>query len=475
MNKLKFLFVLAITLMAFTSCEKNDSADGGQGNFNRASSAGVGADSRSWPSATATIPSTINGGTVTLTNDKVWILDGPTYVGSTGILKIQPNTLIKGKSNPTNGVTSYLVVTRGGKIEADGGSAATSIVFTSDKAANNRQPGDWGGLIVLGDAPTNQSNPQIEGVFPTEVPSGYSINYGGGNAAHNGGIIRFVRIEFGGRNLGDGNEINGLTLGGVGAGTTLENIQVSYGLDDGFEFFGGTVNAKNLISFGNTDDDFDFDFGYIGNIQFAVALRDPSVQSFLSSDPNGIESDNNSAGSTITPRTHPVLSNFTILGYKGNPTGLLNGVRFRRASQFELRNSLIAGWNNSGAFFDGTATLNDLISGTSTFKNNAVQGAMDDINPNPLATWVGYANNSPLQLGTSPSPTSFVGLANPFFVSNPNFGYVNPASPAASNYNYIGLPAFFNTTLTYRGAFGPVSGGRWDDFWASYQPKTNAY
>ncbi|HAN66285.1 MAG TPA: hypothetical protein DCQ34_08510, partial [Chitinophagaceae bacterium] len=132
----------------------------------------------------------------------------------------------------------------------------------------SRTPGDWGGIVLLGNAPTNRSTtPIIEG--------GINSQYGGNIPTDNSGVLKYVRIEFAGIAADPNSEINGLTLGGVGSGTTLENIQVSYGNDDAYEFFGGTVNAKNLIAFATADDDYDFDFGYTGRIQFGITLRDP--------------------------------------------------------------------------------------------------------------------------------------------------------------------------------------------------------
>ena len=145
---------------------------------------------------------------------------------------------------------------RGAKIEANG-TASNPIVFTSGKAAGSRLRGDWGGIIILGNAPTNRPlspAPLVEG--------GVDRRYGGTTANDNSGTMRYVRIEFAGIAAEPGSEINGLTLGGVGSGTTLEYIQVSYGNDDAYEFFGGTVNAKYLVSYATSDDDYDFDFGY---------------------------------------------------------------------------------------------------------------------------------------------------------------------------------------------------------------------
>jgi hypothetical protein len=157
---------------------------------------------------------------------------------------------------------------------------------------------------MLGDAPTNKpSTTVVEGL------TGADYQYGGTNANHNAGILKYVRIEFAGYDLlapNSGNEINSLSLGGVGNGTTLDHIQISYGLDDSFEFFGGTVNATNLISFGAQDDNYDFDYGYTGTISCALALSDYNSQHSQSgnvSDSNGIESDNNILNVSATPFT----------------------------------------------------------------------------------------------------------------------------------------------------------------------------
>jgi hypothetical protein len=211
------------------------------------------------------------------------------------------------------------------------GTAAKPIVFTSGKAVGQRNPGDWGGIIILGKAKTNRSTePTIEG--------GVGKNFGGTVDNDNSGTLKYVRIEFAGIASQPNSEINGLTLGGVGSGTTIEYVQVAYGNDDAFEIFGGTVNAKYLVAYATADDDFDFDFGYSGRIQFGVALRDPSVV-----DPgdagNGIECDNDGTGTNATPATRPVLSNFTFVGPNVDNTASKNhnyANRFRRATNFVL-------------------------------------------------------------------------------------------------------------------------------------------
>ena len=185
-----------------------------------------------------------------------------------------------------------LVINRGGKIMAEG-TAEKPIVFTSKLGAGERSRGDWGGIILLGKAPINQATANIEGLsqpFP----------YGGTDEHDNSGVMKYVRIEYAGIALSPGNETNGLTFGGVGDGTTIDYIQSSYGGDDAFEWFGGSVNCKHLISLGAWDDDIDTDFGFHGNIQFAAAFRERGLAD--ESQSNGFECDNDGTGTNATPK-----------------------------------------------------------------------------------------------------------------------------------------------------------------------------
>jgi hypothetical protein len=198
---------------------------------------------------TTTLTGTINT-TTTLTSDKVWTLKGYVYVTDGAKLIIQPGTTIISDIAEKGA----LIIERGAQILAEG-TSVKPIVFTSGKAVGERTPGDWGGVVLLGRATTNRtSEPTIEG--------GIGRPYGGTNDLDNSGILRYVRIEYAGIAAMPNSEINALTLGGVGSGTIIENVQTIYANDDAFEFFGGTVNAKNLYAFATADDDFDFDFGY---------------------------------------------------------------------------------------------------------------------------------------------------------------------------------------------------------------------
>lgn len=451
------LAVLTVGVL-FASCKKDFKTQGTQnGSFNRSASASVDIDPRTFTGQpTATIPSTITG-SYTLTAGTTWLLDGPTFVQNGGVLTIEPNVLIKGLKVSTSGDPSYLVVTAGGRIEADGNGPTTSIVFTSDQGAN-AQPGDWGGLIILGNARSNNATsstrPKIEGIDASEIPAGYSIEYGSNTDANNtasSGTLRYVRIEFAGRDLlsGLGNEINGLTLGGVGSGTTLSHIMVSYGFDDSFEFFGGTVNADHLISYACSDDDFDFDNGYSGSISYAVSLRNPDV--VLTTDPNGIESDNDAGSSSNSPITKPVLRYFTILGTPTREANLLYGNRWRRNSSLDIQYSIVAGYDEAAVFFDGSAVQTHLnTAGDGIFANNFYHGFLAGISSagTPGSPWTNVSANT----STSADP----GLVSPYTIGNPDFRYTNSA-------------------LAGYGAFGSSGSSRWDDDWASYDPLLNAY
>jgi hypothetical protein len=299
--------------------------------------------------------------TTTLTSDKVWTLKGYVYVTDGAKLIIQPGTTIISDISEKGA----LCLERGAQIFAEG-TSTKPIVFTSGRPIGERTPGDWGGIVILGRAKTNRSSePIIEG--------GIGRPFGGINDSDNSGVLRFVRIEYAGIAAMPNSEINALTLGGVGNGTIIENVQTIYANDDAFEFFGGTVNAKNLYAYATADDDFDFDFGYTGTITNGIAKRDPQ---FVDSGDagNGIECDNDGTGSTATPYTHPKLFNMILVG-PNNASSLSNhnlGLRFRRATQFTMKNSIIWGWMKGGLSLESNETTQFLKDGVSVFENNSV-------------------------------------------------------------------------------------------------------
>jgi hypothetical protein len=299
--------------------------------------------------------------TTTLTSDKVWTLKGYVYVTDGANLIIQPGTTIV--SDITE--KGALCIERGAQIIAEG-TISKPIVFTSGRANGEKTPGDWGGIVILGRAKTNRtSEPTIEG--------GVGRPFGGTNDLDNSGVLRFVRIEYAGIAAMPNSEINALTLGGVGSGTIIENVQTIYANDDAFEFFGGTVSPKNLYAFATADDDFDFDFGYTGTITNGVAKRDPQFVDNGDAG-NGVECDNDGTGSSATPFTHPKLYNMVLIG-PNTSTALSNhnlGLRFRRATQFTIKNSVIWGWMKGGLSLESNETAQFVKDGVSIFENNSV-------------------------------------------------------------------------------------------------------
>jgi len=226
------------------------------------------------------------------------------------VLTIEKGTKIMGDSASK----AILLVEAGAKIVAEG-TADEPIVFTSQAAEGVRRAGDWGGLVLLGKAPVNYPGGKgnIEGILKTVS----GTEFGGTDADDNSGVLKYVRVEYAGVVLSPDNEVNGITFGGVGRGTTVEYVQVRHALDDCFEFFGGTVNAKHLVCQYNQDDGFDFDNGFSGKLQFLVLQQDPNHPG----EDNGFESDNDAQGSANAPLTNPTVFNATICAKNADPEG----------------------------------------------------------------------------------------------------------------------------------------------------------
>jgi hypothetical protein len=330
------------------------------GLFSCAKELGGGDEPINVPSST-TLSGNINA-TTTLTSDKVWTLKGYVYVTDGAKLIIQPGTTIVSDIAEKGA----LCIERGAQIIAEG-TVTKPIVFTSGKPAGEKAPGDWGGIVILGRAKTNRSSePTIEG--------GIGRPYGGTNDADNSGVLKYVRIEYAGIAALPNSEINGLTLGAVGASTIIENVQTIYANDDAFEFFGGTVSPKNLYAYATADDDFDFDFGYTGTVTNGVSKRDPQFVDNGDAG-NGVECDNDGTGSTAQPFTHPKLIGMVLVG-PFDISSLTNhnlGLRWRRATQFTITNSKILGYMKGGFSVESNETAQAYKDGVSKFENNEVQ------------------------------------------------------------------------------------------------------
>lgn len=278
----------------------------------------------------------------TWTKDKIYELEGKVVIDNNAILTIEAGTIIKGQEGSgTN--SSALIVARGSKIIAIG-TASKPIIFTSvldnieigqttGTNLDETDNGKWGGLIVLGNAPISAENgdteSQIEGIPATEAYG----TFGGSNPADNSGYLSYISIRHGGTLIGAGNEINGLTLGGVGTGTTINNIEVVANLDDGIEFFGGTVNVDHLVIAFQGDDGIDIDMNYSGTINNFEVVHGIATDEALEID--GPE------GSTYTNGLF-TLSNGTIKSIDGTGTG----ADFKSKAQGNINNVSWEGYTN---------------------------------------------------------------------------------------------------------------------------------
>jgi hypothetical protein len=456
----KLTIILAAITLGFASCikvEVDNSSEGG---------GAAGGSEQDAIISSKIITGTLES-SVTLPKGK-YMLRGYVYVVSGSTLTFAPGSVIISDSVQKGA----LIIEKGAKLFAEG-TQAEPIIFTSGRPVATRQPGDWGGIVMLGNAPTNRSTPPV-------IEGGISRTYGGTVANDNSGALRYVRIEFAGIAADPNSEINGLTVGGVGNGTILENIQVSYGNDDAYEFFGGTVNAKNIIALATADDDFDFDFGYSGSIQFAVALRDPNFV-----DPgdagNGVECDNDGTGTNAQPITKPTLSNVTWVGpnnqLASNGTVLGNhnfNMRWRRSTSFSVHNSILMAYNKAGFSIESDSTVQFYKDGRAIFKNNLVHAITAPFrSANAGIMTSAEVETKALAEGNSKyATTAEIGLTAPLALTAPNFT-PTAGSPALSGAVFTGLSTFFTQT-SYRGAVG-AGATNWLTGWTSFTPKTNVY
>jgi hypothetical protein len=372
------------------------------------------------------------------TNDHAYLLDSaPVYVGGNPItnnppvtptvLTIEAGTVILG-STANQGT---LVVTRGSDIYANG-TPNLPIIFSSVQPRGSRAAGDWGGLVLNGAAPLN--DPTI--YDNPEAGEGDSGPFGGDDPNDSSGALNYVRVEFAGIRFSDRNELNGIALQGVGAGTVVNNVQVSYNLDDGIEFFGGTVNVTNVFIYGARDDSVDWVLGWRGQLDNVVVIQ-------LEDADCGIEADNlGDGGEDNEPRSNPTIRNATFVGLKG-VAGVENGsgARLRRGTAGTLRGAIFQSFGHSGIRVEGTETFDQITAGTLVMANsiiydNGVPYAGDD--EAAVAAWLESA--SAANLFENPM------LADPF---NPVKPDVTPlAGSKAADARYAG-------TLDYIGGVDP--------------------
>lgn len=411
------------------------------------------------------------GGTATISRDigrnQTWpkscsiFLDGTIFVAGNVVVTIEPGTVIKGKRNSANGTPSALIFRRGARLIADG-TAAEPIVFTSDQPAGSRTKGDWGGLVLNGRAPVNV--PGGEGL----AEGLNNVPFGGADSADSSGVLRYVRLEFAGRQLTIDNELNILTLNGVGTGTVVDHVQANVGLDDCVEWFGGTVNSKYLVGSACGDDGFDWQLGTSGATQFGLIAQNITV---IEAGGNGFEGDNNENLQLTTPFSQPKFCNVTAIGTRGQPGTPAGsnqvGALLRRGTKGVIANSIIAGFAKSpielaqimsSACASASQLTGDLLVRNTILFNNGASGtttcssASGANAPTPCdgCQFVSLLQAGGFGLDTTTDPG--VSLAYP--PTNPK-----PAGAVTTAFDCTTLDPFFQST-TYLGGFDPA-GDNW--------------
>ena len=315
----------------------------------------------------------------TLSRDSVYRLTAFVQVTNGATLRIQDGTRIEGDAG------SALFITRGAKIEARG-TAARPIVFTSSRTSQ-RRAGDWGGLVIIGNGVISRTGAiQIEGTGTGDNnPAQFYGGSGNASNADNSGVLQYVRIEFAGFGPATNQELNSLTLAAVGSGTTMDHVQTMYGLDDSFEWFGGAVDSRYLVSYEAGDDHFDASEGYVGRNQYMIALQTtiPTVSpgaGQVSGDPQGFEVDGcqdssggtcGAAGNNAEPFTTPVFANFTVIGAPAGvlPAGGGVGAVIRRGGGGFYVNGAVARWSSSAFSLEGSAVKARLDAGQLVVSN----------------------------------------------------------------------------------------------------------
>jgi hypothetical protein len=456
-NKLRLLLIPAL-LLTFAACKKKDDDPGPV-----------------TPPVTSNVD-TLQGDldTRTLVASKKYLIKGQVFVRSGKVLTIEPGTILMGE----RASRGTLIVDRGGKIIAEG-TAEKPIVMTSNQAAGERDRGDWGGLVILGNAPVNQTSPVIEGITPQAV-------FGGTDANDNSGVYKYVRVEFAGIELSPNNETNSITMGGVGKGTVMSHLMVSFGGDDGFEWFGGTVDMKYLICFAGWDDDFDVDYGYTGKVQFGLSVRYPGFAD--QSESNGFECDNGPNDNDVTPYTSATFSNFTVLGPIASGTSTSNrnfyaSVDLRRRTHVSICNSVFAGFPR-GLRMNQASVYNNYKSGSAVLKNNIFYfpGSTYEVGSGVVKDSVQALvapGNTVVAEAASAAKNTELGINNDWYFgsklssaypADPNFTVTSGTSASGASFSDPKLAGFEN--VAYRGAFGSTD---WTNGWASFSPVNNAY
>ena len=427
-----------------------------------------------------------NLSTQTLTADKQYLLQGQVFVRSGQTVTIQPGTVIYGEKRSKG----TLIVDRGGKLIARG-TKENPIIMTSAQAEGERDRSDWGGLVIAGRARTNQVDPAVEGIDPVLI-------FGGTDDNDSSGEYEYLRVEYAGIELTPNNETNSITMAGVGKGTFMEHLMVSFGGDDGFEWFGGNVDARYLISHSTWDDDLDVDYGYSGNVQWALVVRNPFYAD--QSQSNAFECDNGPNDNDVQPYTTGTFSNVTVYGPRDRVGRSISGNNFhaidlRRRTAVSIFNSVFTGFP-TGVRFNTQSVTDQYNAGTGVLANNII------INPNAnyaagggaavadvQSIW--EAKNTTVSLPAADGPWEdfyktyglrpenfFARYTVSTYPNNPNFTLLANGTLATGakfddpKFSEAGRSTYFDKNVPYIGAFGSTD---WTDGWAEFAPLNKVY
>jgi len=393
-----------------------------------------------------------------ITSDTVWktgsryVLEKTIFVENSQ-LTIEPGVTIEGEAG------SALIVTPGAKLFARG-SRNEPVVFTSAKRKGERSAGDWGGVVLLGKAPVNESDARIEGLSETDVRG----RFGGQDPDHSCGVVQYTRIEFAGFEVYKNNELNGLTLGACGANTIIRNVQVHRALDDGIEMFGGTVDLKNILVTGADDDGIDWDWGWQGRVQFAIVQQHPD------SGDNAFEGDNNGTNHAALPRSRPVFYNITLYG-SGYSAKEHRAILLREGSGGRFHNMIIDSFAIE-ALDTRDEVASQVASGDLAFSHNLLANnggtSTPFVRPETEDDDFGFREEDwlldPRSLNSSMTKSAL----------HPTAG-----NTSAPHFRYRGLPTdleskrppkseFFDESADYPGAINPRASSIWMDDWTAF-------
>lgn len=353
MKNIFVIAILSISLLVLNSCKKIDTSE----------------ETTSFVLDQSNLKGAILDGTVVLQRGLTYKLTGPLFVKAGATLKIEEGVTIEAQT--ANGASSlYIVIERGAKIDAQG-SATNPIIFTTTV----KDRGSWGGIVIAGRARNN---------IGTDVQSEVAgVVYGGSDDTDNSGVLKYCILEYSGAKINDTKEFNGISFLSVGSSTIIQYVQVSFGNDDAFEWYGGTVNCSFLYANNNDDDNLDTDEGFRGTISNAYCIN-PNTNA--SADSRGIESDGNPSNFSATPHSAPVFRNITLVGRPLVTTGSQReGIYIRRGTKATFSNIYVANYktavgvehNETIAFLNTETKIDgiEIVKATTNFAGKDNKGA----------------------------------------------------------------------------------------------------